>query len=66
MTPKHAFDILVAGEINPDLILVLDKGAIVASGKHAELLDESPIYAEIYNSQLIEDSVSRAPVSSVE
>jgi len=57
--------------MNADLILVLDKGAIVASGKHAELLDESPIYAEIYNSQLIEDSVSRdtisrASVSSVE
>jgi len=52
--------------MNADLILVLDKGSIVASGKHAELLDESPIYAEIYNSQLIEDSVSRAPVSSVE
>lgn len=52
--------------MNADLILVLDKGTIVASGKHAELLDESPIYAEIYNSQLVEDSVSRAPVSSVE
>ena len=43
--------------MNADLILVLDKGAIVASGKHAELLDESPIYAEIYNSQLMEDRV---------
>jgi ATP-binding cassette, subfamily B, multidrug efflux pump len=52
--------------MNADLILVLDKGTIVASGKHAELLDESPIYAEIYNSQLVEDSVSRTPVSSVE
>jgi len=57
--------------MNADLILVLDKGSIVASGKHAELLDESPIYAEIYNSQLMEDSVtrdtvSRASVSSVE
>jgi ATP-binding cassette subfamily B protein len=57
--------------MNADLILVLDKGSIVASGKHAELMDESPIYAEIYNSQLMDDSVSRdtlsrAPVSSVE
>jgi ATP-binding cassette subfamily B protein len=50
--------------MNADLILVLDKGAIVASGKHAELMEESPIYAEIYNSQLMSDTVSRAPVSS--
>jgi ATP-binding cassette subfamily B protein len=39
-----------------DQILVLDKGRIVASGKHAELLEDSPIYAEIYNSQLIGDA----------
>jgi ATP-binding cassette subfamily B protein len=47
--------------MNADLILVLDKGAIVASGKHAELMDESPIYAEIYNSQLMGDSVTLTP-----
>lgn len=42
--------------INADQILVLDKGQIVASGNHEELLEESEIYAEIYNSQLIGDT----------
>lgn len=36
-----------------DLILVMDKGKIVARGKHADLLEESEIYADIYNSQLV-------------
>jgi len=35
-----------------DLILVLDKGRIVASGKHADLLTASPLYQNIYNQQL--------------
>ena len=34
-----------------DKIYVIDKGKIVASGKHKELLSESKIYREIYNSQ---------------
>lgn len=38
--------------INADLILVMDKGRIVARGKHADLLEDSEIYADIYNSQL--------------
>jgi ATP-binding cassette subfamily B multidrug efflux pump len=42
--------------INADQILVLDKGEIVARGTHEELLEESEIYADIYNSQLIGDS----------
>jgi ATP-binding cassette, subfamily B, multidrug efflux pump len=37
-----------------DLILVLDKGTLAAHGTHAELLENSPIYAEIYHSQLVE------------
>ena len=41
--------------LNADQILVLDKGKIVARGTHEELMDESPIYAEIYNSQLVGD-----------
>jgi ATP-binding cassette, subfamily B, multidrug efflux pump len=41
--------------INADQILVLNKGQIVANGKHADLLEDSPVYAEIYNSQLISD-----------
>ncbi len=44
--------------MNADQILVLDKGQIVARGKHDELMEESEIYAEIYNSQLVGDAVS--------
>jgi ATP-binding cassette subfamily B protein len=43
--------------VNADQILVLDKGQIVARGTHEELLDTSEIYAEIYHSQLMEDTV---------
>ena len=35
-----------------DLILVLDRGRIVARGTHSELLHNSALYAEIYHRQL--------------
>ena len=38
--------------LNADKIVVLDKGRVVAEGRHAELLQTSPIYQEIYDSQL--------------
>jgi ATP-binding cassette subfamily B protein len=41
--------------LNADLILVLEKGVIVARGTHEELMEESEIYAQIYQSQLVED-----------
>jgi ATP-binding cassette subfamily B multidrug efflux pump len=41
---------------NADQILVLDKGQLVAHGRHEELMENSPIYAEIYSSQLVEDA----------
>lgn len=41
--------------VNADQILVLEKGRIVARGKHEELMENSPIYAEIYHSQLVSD-----------
>jgi ATP-binding cassette subfamily B multidrug efflux pump len=41
--------------VNADKILVLEKGRIVAEGTHAELIENSPVYAEIYRSQLVED-----------
>ncbi|HLF75596.1 MAG TPA: ABC transporter ATP-binding protein, partial [Anaerolineales bacterium] len=44
--------------INADKILVLEKGGIVAQGRHAELMEEEPIYAEIYNSQLLPETQS--------
>ncbi len=42
--------------LNADQILVLDKGKIVARGTHEQLMENSPIYAEIYTSQLVEDA----------
>lgn len=40
-----------AAVMNADLIIVLDEGAVVGMGKHAELMEKCPAYAEIYNSQ---------------
>ncbi|MBI3161183.1 MAG: ABC transporter ATP-binding protein [Chloroflexi bacterium] len=62
---QSALDVLMKGRtsfviaqristvMNADKILVLDKGKVVAMGKHAELLEDDPIYAEIYNSQIL-------------
>lgn len=64
-TIQKALDLLMKGRtsfviaqristvVNADQILVLDKGQIVAQGVHEELMEQSPIYAEIYHSQLI-------------
>jgi ATP-binding cassette subfamily B protein len=41
--------------LSADQILVLDKGQVVARGTHEELIEQSPIYAEIYYSQLSSD-----------
>jgi ATP-binding cassette subfamily B protein len=41
--------------MHADQILVLDKGRVVARGKHADLMETSEIYAEIYTSQLVSD-----------
>ncbi|MCX7037892.1 MAG: ABC transporter ATP-binding protein [Spirochaetes bacterium] len=38
--------------LNADTIIVIDKGRIAAAGTHAELMGSSPIYQEIYASQL--------------
>ena len=38
--------------LKADKIVVLDKGQIVAEGTHTELMTSSPIYREIYDSQL--------------
>jgi ATP-binding cassette subfamily B protein len=43
--------------LNADQILVLDKGQIAARGTHEELMESSPIYADIYHSQLREDAL---------
>jgi ABC-type multidrug transport system fused ATPase/permease subunit len=37
-----------------DDVVVLDRGRIVARGAHAQLLDESPVYQEIYRHGLVD------------
>jgi len=44
----------IASILNADLILVLDKGEIVAQGKHNELLSKSKFYRDVYNIQTSE------------
>jgi ATP-binding cassette subfamily B protein len=41
----------IASVMAADLILVLENGAIVSSGRHEELLADSPLYAEFYRLQ---------------
>jgi ATP-binding cassette, subfamily B, multidrug efflux pump len=62
---QKALDILMRGRtsfviaqristvMNADKILVLDGGQVVAIGKHKDLMENEPIYAEIYNSQIL-------------
>ena len=38
--------------LNADKIVVIDRGQIAAEGTHAQLMQSSPIYQEIYDSQL--------------
>ncbi|MBM7845538.1 ATP-binding cassette subfamily B protein [Herpetosiphon giganteus] len=53
--------------LNADQILVLEKGQVVARGNHEELMETSPVYAEIYNSQLVGDAdIAALEASSVE
>ena len=45
----------IASVRNADRILVLDGGTIAASGTHEELMASSPVYRDIYDSQLREE-----------
>jgi ATP-binding cassette subfamily B multidrug efflux pump len=42
----------ISTALNADKIVVLDRGRVAAEGTHAELIESSPIYQEIYESQL--------------
>jgi len=44
-----------------DKILVIDKGRIAAVGTHSELIERSPIYQEIYSSQLGTSGIGGGP-----
>jgi ATP-binding cassette, subfamily B, multidrug efflux pump len=69
---QRALDLLMQGRtsfviaqristvLNADQILVMDKGRIVARGTHEELMETSELYADIYSSQLVDDSVAAA------
>jgi ATP-binding cassette subfamily B multidrug efflux pump len=46
----------IATVLNADQILVLERGEIAARGVHEELMANSEIYAEIYHSQLLQDT----------
>jgi ATP-binding cassette subfamily B protein len=46
--------------LGADTILVLDDGRIVASGTHDELVATSPVYREIYESQLERSAVTHS------
>ena len=45
-----------------DLILVLEKGQIIARGTHASLIEDSPMYAEIYHRQQPQAQPARSGV----
>ena len=48
--------------LRADKIIVLDEGRVVAEGNHEQLMRESPVYQEIYASQLGSASLAgRAP-----
>jgi ATP-binding cassette subfamily B protein len=42
----------ISSVLKAEKILVLDRGKIVAEGNHKDLMETSPIYREIYDSQL--------------
>jgi len=61
MTESTTFVIAqrISTVLNADKIVVLDRGQIVAEGTHANLMTSSPIYQEIYDSQLGGDGGGR-------
>ena len=56
----------ISSVLKADQIMVLDRGQIVACGTHQELMQSSPIYQEIYNSQLNGDRVREAAPVTVQ
>jgi ATP-binding cassette subfamily B protein len=54
MHPHTSFVVAqrISTVLNADKIIVIDKGRVVAQGTHQELMQTSPVYQEIYDSQL--------------
>lgn len=50
----------VASVVHADRIVVLENGRIAASGRHEELLQSSPIYKDIYQSQVGKEAAANA------
>lgn len=48
----------LATVINADRILVLDKGQLVASGTHKELMQSNKLYREFASLQLLTDDTA--------
>ena len=46
----------IASVQNADRIVVLDNGTVAACGSHKELMETSPLYQDIYDSQLREEA----------
>jgi len=47
----------ISSVMDADKIIILDEGRIAAEGTHEELIENSPLYQDIYNSQLGEGVV---------
>ena len=50
---------------NADMIIVVDRGRVVQRGRHAELLADGGLYAELYRTQFAEETEPE-PVAAVE
>lgn len=54
----------ISSVLKADLIIILERGEIVARGSHAELIESCSIYQEIYRSQLRDDIPIKKIVTS--
>ena len=55
----------ITSVIKADQIIILDEGRIAACGTHHQLLQSSPIYQEIYQSQLGQEHLAQPALSGV-
>jgi ATP-binding cassette subfamily B protein len=50
--------------MHADKIVVMNQGRIVAVGKHHELLETSPLYRHLYESQFREESTGSSSIAA--